>query len=34
MRDSLLFFSMFSNVKDGAGPAAGLRAVSEARLVP
>ena len=34
MRDSLLFFSMFSNAKDGAAPAAGLRAVSEARLVP
>jgi hypothetical protein len=34
MGESLLFFSMFSNVKDGAAPDAGLRAVSEARLVP
>jgi hypothetical protein len=33
MGDSLLFFSMFSNVKDGAAPDAGLRAVSEARVV-
>lgn len=34
MGQSLLFFSMFSNVKDGAAPEAGLRAVSEARIVP
>jgi hypothetical protein len=33
MGESLLFFSMFSNVKDGAAPEAGLRAVSEARIV-
>lgn len=31
--DALVFFSMFSNVKDGAAPDAGLRAVGEARLV-
>lgn len=32
--ESLVFFSMFSNVKDGAAPEAGLRALSEARIVP
>lgn len=34
MGQSLAFFSLFSNVKDGAAPDAGLRALSEARIVP
>lgn len=34
MGESLVFFSMFSNAKDGAAPEAGLRALSEARIIP
>jgi hypothetical protein len=34
MGESVVFFSMFSNEKDGAAPDAGLRALSGARVAP